>query len=1666
MSEPTQLEGGTYEVLRNRLDQRAGELEKRLDQLNAERQRLFGAVPFELRATERIATENNCTPRDMVAIGPELFLFGFNVHIGLRAQTAPKDVFAAHRFRDGTLHEESLEFIGDRDFESDFATLYKYYRETTFAKFSVINGHLFMVFQVGKSVDDFKTFKWRIDGEKLIYQGNRSDHEFVYPAQQAQEWKRAHRDLHRPGKFPHISIEDRLFVETTGGDLTIKVEDNTDTGAGIHAEPVDNPDQTLDDAEIFYAILGSLVLLKIRPYQEEQYRYFIFNEKTQRVERVDEIGQACALLPDDHGLIFPGGVYLVLSGLRRFPNTPPNLVLERHLMAPNGEDHLYAFYERNAGTYLLMAYNLIGQSLETPTLCNGFTLFANGELLFFREEPSPQKHHAVQIWQTPFTKEASIAEADRDHLLAKVGNAPVVRAMAECRELLTLLKRQEGYADIYVDLTRKATAIADGYFWVGEEAAHNLKEVLLGIRDDAGAAIDEFEKVVRARKRAEEATREVVEAADSTIKRTASSRIEDIRQFVDLLGSLRKIRGETAGLREIKYTDPERIDALEGQLGEAIDALSKRCVAFLLGDTALTPYQSRIRDHEEKAGKFTKTADAATLEEEIAETSRELDLLNEIVGNLKIDDPTQATEILSRIAGVYAPLKQVRAEVRRRKTEIGRQEASAHFAAQLQLLEQSAANLLDLCETTDDCDEGLAKTLIQIEEMEGKFAEFDDYLTELHERRDSFFNAFESRRVAIVENRNKRAQTLLASADRVLQGVSHRLAQCKTEAELNTHFTGDLMVDRVRQLAKQLVDLGDSVKADELLTRLKTTREEALRQITDKADLFAGGDDLIQLGNHRFSVNRQPLDLTMLPREGQMVYHITGTRFFEPAEDEALDKLRPYWERELVSESGEVARAETLAFLMLEDEETLPAEGDYDSILAHIQSRLPDLLHHNYSKGVHDEDAARIVTAALEIRSNAGLLRYPAAARVAAILFELARLPHLPDLQLRLEVLTAQAGTFPQSHAEHAPTLDELEEALAQFLQDDPEGPALAKPAAAYLAERHTRRARHPSRARAGQTTLEFALFIREKQRAAEIERLREHALSRPFAALELSRAWLASFAADRHHETDASSLTEAAAHLLHGQLEHRDLADVRFSKVVEGMRGDHPRFQGGKYSLDYYEFVARLGHFTRIEMPAYDQLQQIKKRLVEERRRELRLSEFKPAILTSFVRNRLIDQVYLPFIGDNLAKQIGAAGADTRTDRMGLLMLISPPGYGKTTLMEYVADRLGITLVKINGPAIGHNTTSLDPAASPDAGARQEILKLNLAFEMGDNVMIYLDDIQHCHPELLQKFISLCDGTRRIEGVRNGQSRVYNLRGRKVAVVMAGNPYTESGEQFKVPDMLANRADTYNLGDIVGGSSDAFELSYLENSLTSNRTLAPIASRNRKDFYKIVEAARSNSDSASDLEGNWSGAEVQEMIQVTKKLMRVRDVLLKVNATYISSAAQADAYRTEPPFKLQGSYRNMNRLAEKVVPVMNEAEVEQLLLDHYRQESQTLTTGAEANLLKFKELLGGMSEEEAARWNSIKETFARNQLFDAADEDDPVGRVVVQLSAIGDIIKQAARPQKQSGVLLKVDDPGTAADFEEAAISRETLTKIWELIQLDKKQKAENAADQEAIQG
>jgi hypothetical protein len=234
---------------------------------------------------------------------------------------------------------------------------------------------------------------------------------------------------------------------------------------------------------------------------------------------------------------------------------------------------------------------------------------------------------------------------------------------------------------------------------------------------------------------------------------------------------------------------------------------------------------------------------------------------------------------------------------------------------------------------------------------------------------------------------------------------------------------------------------------------------------------------------------------------------------------------------------------------------------------------------------------------------------------------------------------------------------------------------------------------------------------------------------------------------------------------------------------------------------------------------------------LLDARTPPLRLDEFQPRVLTSFVRNQLIDDVYLPLIGDNLAKQIGAAG-DTQTHRShGPAPPHLPARLRQDHPLEYLASRLGLIFVKINGPALGHAVTSLDPEEAPNAAAREEIHKLNLALEMGDNVMLCVDDIQHCHAEFLQKFISLCDGQRKIEGVWRGSTRTYDLRGRKVVVVMAGNPYTESGRvsharHARQPRRYLQPRRHHRR------HAEAFKASYLENAVTSNPVLAPLANK------------------------------------------------------------------------------------------------------------------------------------------------------------------------------------------------------------------------------------------
>ena len=668
-----------------------------------------------------------------------------------------------------------------------------------------------------------------------------------------------------------------------------------------------------------------------------------------------------------------------------------------------------------------------------------------------------------------------------------------------------------------------------------------------------------------------------------------------------------------------------------------------------------------------------------------------------------------------------------------------------------------------------------------------------------------------------------------------------------------------------------------------------------------------------------------------------------------------------------------------------------------------------------YVKGVHDHDAAHILRALIELATTIDRLRYRPAARALAWLFwsQWDDGERKPLLAARLAGFGSITALFPQTTTQ-ADCVQELRSHIGRFVESHPAlASELVDEAGEYLF--YTLAGRGETGASADQSPFVIsgdaeqllARFHRHLEAQAYAETFRESLTgvrTNVLSAFLLARDWVDAFLLEQAADNDTASLRDEVAQLLlEGEFAESRVVHASVVRKLSGLLGSHAQIVAGEYRLNYNEFIARLTRFATVDVPRFHQFAAAKHQLVERQREALRLEEFRPRVLTSFVRNRLIDEVYLPLVGDNLAKQIGSAGETTRTDRMGLLLLISPPGYGKTTLMEYLANRLGLIFMKINGPAIGHQVTSLDPAEAPNAAAREEMEKLSLSLEMGDNVMIYLDDIQHVNPEFLQKFISLCDATRKIEGVYKGRTRTYDLRGKRVCVVMAGNPYTESGERFQIPDMLANRADTYNLGEIIGDNAEWFEMSYLENALTSNPTLQPLASKHPHDIYAILRMAKTDSHDPVDLEGNYSLEELGDLVGTVKRLMRARDVVLQVNREYIRSAAQQDDYRTEPAFKLQGSYRNMNRIAERISPVMNDEELQSLIVANYEQDVQTLTSDAEANLLKFKELMGILTAPEAERWSSIKSTYTRNVKLRSFGGDDKFAQIVGQMNEFSD---------------------------------------------------------------
>ena len=1614
----------SFELLRKRLQTGAAQLKVKSEQLNAERLKLFGRIEPKQIARLSARTDNNCVARDVVRAG-NLLLLGFNVFLGLKSETQIADMFALYRL--GQTDETELvpvpiagSFLAEPRFASDFKELLTYYKQTTLDQLRVIKDRLLLIFRTGSNSTDKRVFRFALarDGG-LTYLDNRGERDHVLPPTHDFEWQQATREMHVAGRHPHINIQDTVFVETIGGDLTIKVENNTDSGLGIFTEAVVDKTQALADAEIYFAVLKHQIVLKIKPYREPDFRYLLYNKRLRSVQRIDELGLSTAQLPEDHGLVFPGGYALESGDTKRFSEIGRDFSrfrLKRVLKAPNGEDVLYVFYAEQAGEYALLPYNLIDRAAGTPIFGSGYARFADGRILVFvPESGEAARMHTMQLWRTPFAdadfdidKGTSGAKKQPQNLLSRTGNATLVRALADLRLLVQIASDAKTLAD-YERLLKLGQKCADAYTWLAEPEAFALQADVLALSRTGKAALEAFAQLDALKQRAAQEIARVAASTRELLSKAAGFLWQKPDDFTEAIRSLKRKRGDVLGLGELPHVDKALLLPIEQQLKDEQLRVGERAIKFFSEPAAFQNLQAGLQKAGAELQSAKSSATLKPIEASLDELAESLEGLTELITGFEQSDPLARAKLLESTSKLFSEVNRLRAGAGNLRAELLTRELSAEFQAQLTVFEQTQFSALGRAADIAGIDEAQARLLNQLNELDGKFGQQPQFSDALSQRREAVLEALGSRREQLRAERDVRVQTLRTSILRTLESLPKRLFKLTDMSALQAFFASDPLIDRARAQIEQLRGLDEAVLSDELNGRMKSAKDAALRDLRDRAELGIDGQSL-KLGKHRFTVANRQIELAIVHDIAHggagLALVISGTDYRRSVQIDGAERFSSLAKQTLVSESELVYRGETLAFLCLRQHVANEPGLSLDARMEQVARFAAERPAEDYQRGIHDHDAALILAAMAPKLAQAGELLVPAVARVLGMAWVSQQLSNrLDDIKslcgARMLLLQANKNAELSLSDREVIELHSLAEELGI---DASNVPACAQHLARVLG-----------------TDAQFPVFGAAVDAAQQLESTLPKAL---LAALRHAKSSL------RERVNTLTELTqtqpniafdtafEAAAILLIQPPSKRVNAELELE--VTGLLGQHGKIVAGKLAIRLPEFNARLRNFCDVTMPLFREYSFAKHQLLEAKRSALNLQQFEAKPMAGFVRNRLIDELYLPLIGNNLAKQIGTLD-DQRPDRSGLLLLISPPGYGKTTLMEYLADRLGMIFVRINGPTVGHEVTSLDPAACTHKGAAEELQKLNLGLLMGNNVMLYLDDIQHLNPEFLQKFISLSDATRRIDAIDDGRARSLDLRGKRFAIVMAGNPYTESGEVFRIPDMLANRADVYNLGDVLSGREALFNDSYLENAMTANSLTAGISELGRDAVLTGIRIA-----------GGGEGVLPSELprandaIEVLKRMIDVREVLSKVNAAYVKSAAQDDAYRSEPPFKLQGSYRNMIKLTAQLSPLMEPTELRDLIADHYRGEAQTLGARAEENLLKLAQLSGALDNTQAERWESLCDNF-RRLLLQGGKNSDGATKVANLLSEIAvQLEKQRDQPELKQAALalaeLRVD--------------------------------------------
>ncbi|CAH7167242.1 conserved hypothetical protein [Vibrio chagasii] len=1594
-------DGGSFSVIRDKLTSSSTDLFNAVKTLDEKRKLEFGGVDLSVAGNINLLTDSSSKPVDIAKVG-ETLLFGFDGEIGLKSHIELSDMFAAYRLdqdESGKLEPHALELsetiLGDEAFLVEFERNTRHNRNIRLRQLFVENGTLFIIVSTDSDGKNFAHYTFKDSGAGFEFE-QYNVHKPSRNVGPSHEWVSTTKDDIINGAHSHISVANKVFVETIGGDLTIKTNNDTEDSKGIYSEDVEKKEQRITDAKVEYIDLGELVLLSVRPLSETT-RYYVFNVPTQQVIRCDALANSWTEFDEGHGIVFSNG-YAIAGGEMKVIDSEDNTsVFHGKTSSPSGEDALYAFYNSEQGNYTIYHYNLVNKQVTPPIHSKGFTSRKDGKLLVFRtsENSNAEKLHSLQVWDSPFMSQenyAKLVASKPDTALTRIGNPTLVKGISDCLSILELTKRTEVSEALYESIIKTANRLLDTHYWLADEECGAPKHKLVAIKDTAEQVLSEFKKV---KEQSKSATERVVSlGVDFEKVKHACSTLQGVNPepYIEALYKAKGLIGVLFSAKEIKFIDTVQIDNLLEESNKLKGSVVVKLLDRLQDKEAFSSFYTSIREIERTSSKAKTSKEYSDQVGELNELSLRLTALNSEIGELETDDSTKITKIVSHLGDVFTTINTLTAKMKSTRKAMVEEELSEQFKVQMNQLSQLIEVSLGNANTPEECDNQAEELASQFEKLELRFAESETYIEELRKKSDEALQSLENLKSTLKSQRQAQIQKVVKSVESTIETIQKKILTFDTIEDVHSFFKTNIAVERVRTNCERLVELGDTVASDGFSQKVKTLKAEAVTNTRDRAEIFEDGGDIIKLGKSRFSVNKRRPELSLVTEDIDTVAVVSSTSFKQPINDSRLNEFNEYTSMIVPTESEAIYRGTYLAYLAIDKviSEGLDRDGEITRLIGKnhigreskvdeiISSIIKDNYDGGFTRGVHDLDAKLIFAKLYPLSiSDGNSIASTMEARIEAINYLMAsgsKSERISSIMVAASSMkkidmAVKTGAFAQSVANAADLLN-VDVTTMNFMLD------------CYCIN--------------DQISLTLPIEVVELA-----EKVKDMIGEGNVELVDLNV--FSAFASSVEAELNQDILKEA--HCVFRALTSKEKVEIHKSERMtmfsaNGLIGEHVTISKGALTGNSEEILSLCKVHREKHSVNFKKLVEMRSQISKELEESLQLDELVAKPMAGFVRNELIKKSYIPLIGDSLANQIGSIDSSKASNNGGL-MLISPPGYGKTTLLEYIAASMGFIFVKVNGPAIGHDVTSIIPDESTSPEAAKELTKLNFALELGDNVIVLIDDIQHLSPEFLQKFISLCDGTRRIEGQWNGVTKTHDMKGKRFAIAMAGNPYTENGEAFKIPDMLSNRMTSRNLGDVSTGMEDVFELSYIENALTSNQYTEDLHSRDRDDFFKMIDMAKGHSAIASsELNHPYSQGELVEIIDVLKHMMTVQDIVLKVNKSYIQSAAQASSYRTEPPFLLQGSYRNMNKMCEKIVPVMTNEDIVNLISDHYKSESQTLTTKAEENFIRLKMMLGTDTEEDKERWGSIVEIFMESQKPEEAED-------VLQLKRIADTLRE-----------------------------------------------------------